>query len=63
MDQTAIEEGKDFIDNDLEESLEPIHLQRNQSAFANPEEYFIGRDRLVSDDRLFVDADNYHQHN
>jgi hypothetical protein len=55
-----MEEEKDFRDEEWEESLEPIPLQRNQSLLANPEEYFIGRDRLVSDDRLYVDADNYH---
>ena len=55
-----MEEGKDFRDNDLEESLEPITLQRNQSLFANPEEYFNGRERFVSDDGLYIDAENYH---
>lgn len=57
-----MEEGKDFRDNDLEESLEPITLQRNQSLFANPEEYFFGRERFVSDDGLYIDAENYHKH-
>jgi len=61
LEQTNLEEEKDFKDEEeWEEQLEPIPLQRTQSLLANPEEYFIGRDRLVSDDNLHIDAENYH---